>query len=211
MSLIIFMRHGQANNNVKKLLVGRNLESHLTDLGREQVKNTTTQILSTIDIHKIYSSPVVRTMETAEIVSDIVNVPVEKDERLFEIELGKLVGMYYEDLISKHGNLFVKFYCDNDDENSLLEFEVESFGDVKKRVSALLQEIVRKHRNENVLLVSHLDPIKAAISLIMNIKPSSVYDIYIPNASLNIFKSSNDMISLCGLNMMDIRRFISDL
>jgi probable phosphoglycerate mutase len=150
-------------------------------------------------------------METAEIVSDIMDVPVEKDERLFEIELGKLVGMYYEDLISKHGNLFVKFYCDNDDENSLLEFEVESFGDVKKRVSALLQEIVGKHRNENVLLVSHLDPIKAAISLIMNIKPSSVYDIYIPNASLNIFKSSNDVISLCGLNMMDIRRFIADV
>ena len=36
MSLIIFMRHGQAYNNVQKLLVGRNLESHLTDLGREQ-------------------------------------------------------------------------------------------------------------------------------------------------------------------------------
>ena len=44
MSLIIFMRHGQAYNNVQKLLVGRNLESHLTDLGREQVRNTS-QIL----------------------------------------------------------------------------------------------------------------------------------------------------------------------
>ncbi len=63
MSLIIFMRHGQANNNVKKLLVGRNLESHLTDLGRDQVVNTS-QILATIDIHKIYSSPVIRTVET---------------------------------------------------------------------------------------------------------------------------------------------------
>ena len=70
--------------------------------------------------------------------------------------------------------------------------------------------MVKKHRNENVLLVSHFDPIKAAISLIMNIKPSSVYDVYIPNASLNIFKSNNDVISLCGLNMMDIRRFVSD-
>ena len=99
MSLIIFMRHGQAYNNVKKLLVGRNLESHLTELGRKQVKNTS-QILTTIDIHKIYSSPVIRTVETAEIVSNIINVPFEKDERLFEIELGKLVGMYYEDLIN---------------------------------------------------------------------------------------------------------------
>ncbi len=209
MSLIIFMRHGQAYNNVKKLLVGRNLESHLTDLGREQVKNTS-QILTTIDIHKIYSSPVIRTVETAEIVSRNIGVPFEEDERLFEIELGKLVGMYYEDLISKHGNLFVKFYCDNDDENSLLEFEVESFGAVKKRISELLQEVVKKHKNENVLLVSHLDPIKAAISLIMNIKPSSVYDIQIPNASLSIFKNYDNIISLGCINMMDIGRFLSD-
>lgn len=209
MSLIIFMRHGQAYNNVKKLLVGRNLESHLTDLGREQVKNTS-QILTTIDIHKIYSSPVIRTVETAEIVSRNIGVPFEEDERLFEIELGKLVGMYYEDLISKHGNLFVKFYCDNDDENSLLEFEVESFGAVKKRISELLQEVVKKHKNENVLLVSHLDPIKAAISLIMNIKPSSVYDIQIPNASLSIFKNYDNTISLGCINMMDIGRFLSD-
>lgn len=208
MSLIIFMRHGQAYNNVQKLLVGRNLESHLTELGIEQVKNTS-QILKTIDIHKIYSSPVIRTMETAEIISKIIDLPVEKDERLFEIELGKLVGMYYEDLINKHGNLFVKFYCD-DDQNSLLEFEVESFGAVKKRISELLKEIVIKHANENVLLISHLDPIKAAISLIMNIKPSSVYNIWIPNASLNIFKNYNNDLSLYGINIMDIRRFVTD-
>lgn len=202
------MRHGQAYNNVQKLLVGRNLESHLTELGIEQVKNTS-QILKTIDIHKIYSSPVIRTMETAEIISKIIDLPVEKDERLFEIELGKLVGMYYEDLINKHGNLFVKFYCD-DDQNSLLEFEVESFGAVKKRISELLKEIVIKHANENVLLISHLDPIKAAISLVMNIKPSSVYNIWIPNASLNIFKNYNNDLSLYGINIMDIRRFVTD-
>jgi probable phosphoglycerate mutase len=209
MSLIIFMRHGQAYNNVQKLLVGRNLESHLTDLGREQVRNTS-QILKTIDIDKIYSSPVIRTVETAEIVSDIINMPFQKDERLFEIELGKLVGMYYEDLIQKHGNLFVKFYSDDDDDNSLLEFEVESFGAVRQRISELLKEMTIKHQNENVLLISHLDPIKAAISLIMNIKPSSVYNIQVPNASLNIFKNYDNNISLCGINIMDLRRFITD-
>jgi 2,3-bisphosphoglycerate-dependent phosphoglycerate mutase len=209
MSLIIFMRHGQAYNNVQKLLVGRNLESHLTDVGKEQVKKTA-QLLKTIDIDKIYSSPVIRTIETAEIVSDVINLSFQKDERLFEIELGKLVGMYYEDLINKHGNLFVKFYSDDDNENSLLEFEVESFGAVKKRISELLKEITIKHQNENVLLISHLDPIKAAISLVMNIKPSSVYNIQVPNASLNIFKNYGNNLSLCGINIMDMRRFITD-
>ncbi len=209
MSLVIFMRHGQAYNNVKKLLVGRNLESHLTELGRNQVKRSS-QLLSAIDIHKIYSSPVVRTVETAEIVSNHLNMNFELDERLFEIELGKLVGMQYEELISTHGDLFAKFYSDDDGENSLIDFEVESFGSVRKRIGNLLKEITHKHPNENVLLISHLDPIKAAISLIMDIKPSIVYNVHIANASINVFKKHNGGMSVCGINILDVSRFLSD-
>ncbi len=209
MSLIIFMRHGQAYNNVKRLLVGRNLESHLTETGRRQVQNSS-KFLSTLGIGKIYSSPVVRTVETSEIVSDHLKIPFELDERLFEIELGKLVGMYYDDLLSTHGDLFVKFYSDDENDNSLLEFEVESFGAVKKRISELLKELVKKHKDENVLLVTHLDPIKAAISVIANIKPSLVYNIHIPNASINIFKKSNEALSLCGINILEMERYLSE-
>ena len=209
MSLIIFMRHGQAYNNVKRLLVGRNLESHLTELGRKQVKQSS-ELLKTIPIHKIYSSPVIRTVETAEIASDTLGLDYELDERLFEIELGKLVGLYYDDVLSAHGDLFAKFYSDNDDENSLLEFEVESFGSVRERIRNLLHEFVEKHEGENILLISHLDPIKAAISLAMNIKPSSVYSVQVPNASINVLKNYQDNLSLCGLNILNMERYLTE-
>ena len=209
MSLIIFMRHGQAYNNVKRLLVGRNLESHLTELGRKQVKQSS-ELLKTIPIHKIYSSPVIRTVETAEIASETLGLKYELDERLFEIELGKLVGLYYDDVLSAHGDLFAKFYSDNDDENSLLEFEVESFGSVRERIRNLLHEFVEKHEGENILLISHLDPIKAAISLAMNIKPSSVYSVQVPNASINVLKNYQDNLSLCGLNILNMERYLTE-
>ena len=209
MSLIIFMRHGQAYNNVKRLLVGRNLESHLTELGRKQVKQSS-ELLKTIPIHKIYSSPVIRTRETAEIASDTLGLDYELDERLFEIELGKLVGLYYDDVLSTHGDLFAKFYSDNDDENSLLEFEVESFGSVRERIRNLLQEFVEKHVGKNILLISHLDPIKAAISLAMNIKPSSVYSVQVPNASINVLKNYQDNLTLCGLNVLNMERYLTE-
>ena len=209
MSLLIFMRHGQAYNNVKRLLVGRNLESHLTDIGREQVSQSS-ELLKSIPIHKIYSSPVIRTVETAEITSKTLGLTFELDERLFEIELGKLVGLYYDDVISAHGDLFAKFYSDNDNENSLLEFEVESFGSVRERIRHLMQEMVKKHRNENILFISHLDPIKAAISLAMNIKPSSVYSVQVPNASISVLKSYDDILTLCGLNILTMKRFLTE-
>jgi probable phosphoglycerate mutase len=203
------MRHGQAYNNVKRLLVGRNLESHLTDLGREQVTQSS-ELLKSIPIHKIYSSPVIRTVETAEIASKILELPFEIDERLFEIELGKLVGLYYDDVISAHGDLFAKFYSDNEEENSLLEFEVESFGSVRQRIRHLINEMIRKHENENVLFISHLDPIKAAISLAMNIKPSSVYSVQVPNASINVLKNYDNNLSLCGMNILSMKRYLSE-
>lgn len=209
MSLLIFMRHGQAYNNVKRLLVGRNLESHLTEVGREQVTQSS-ELLKSIPIHKIYSSPVIRTVETAEIASKTLDLPFEIDERLFEIELGKLVGLYYDDVISAHGDLFAKFYSDNEEENSLLEFEVESFGSVRQRIRHLLNEMIRKHENENILFISHLDPIKAAISLAMNIKPSSVYSVQVPNASINVLKNYDNKLSLCGMNILNMKRYLSE-
>jgi probable phosphoglycerate mutase len=209
MSLIIFMRHGQAYNNVKRLLVGRNLESHLTELGRKQVKQSS-ELLKTIPIHKIYSSPVIRTVETSEIASATLGLDYTLDERLFEIELGKLVGLYYDDVLSAHGDLFAKFYSDNDDENSLLEFEVESFGSVRERIRNLLKELAGKHVDENILLISHLDPIKAAISLAMNIKPSSVYSVQVPNASINVLKNYQDNLTLCALNILNMERFLTE-
>lgn len=209
MSLLIFMRHGQAYNNVKRLLVGRNLESHLTEIGREQVTQSS-ELLRSIPIHKIYSSPVIRTMETAEIASKTLGLTFELDERLFEIELGKLVGLYYDDVISTHGDLFAKFYSDNEEENSLLEFEVESFGSVRQRIRNLINEMIRKHKNENVLFVSHLDPIKAAISLAMNIKPSSVYSVQVPNASINVLKNYDNDLALCGMNILNMKRYVSE-
>ncbi|KAA2283071.1 MAG: histidine phosphatase family protein [Candidatus Nitrosocosmicus sp.] len=209
MSLLIFMRHGQAYNNVKRLLVGRNLESHLTEVGREQVTQSS-ELLKSIPIHKIYSSPVIRTVETAEIASKTLDLPFEIDERLFEIELGKLVGLYYDDVISAHGDLFAKFYSDNEEENSLLEFEVESFGSVRQRIRHLINEMIRKHENENILFISHLDPIKAAISLAMNIKPSSVYSVQVPNASINVLKNYDNKLSLCGMNILNMKRYLSE-
>ena len=82
MNLAVFMRHGQAENNVKRILVGRHIESHLTEEGKIQVSDTA-QYLKKLDISRIYVSPVIRTVETAKIVSNILNLNYEIDERLY--------------------------------------------------------------------------------------------------------------------------------
>lgn len=205
--LAIFMRHGQADNNVNRILVGRYIESHLTEYGKQQVADTS-KYLKNVPIEKVYVSPVTRTVETAKIVCKLLGMSYEIDERLYEIDLGKLVGMHFEEIIHKHGNLFLKFY--NEDDAMLARYGVESFASVKSRVRHLLDEIIKIQQDKNVLLITHLDPIKAAISILLDLKAEALYRWHIRNASLTILKHETNLYSLSGVNVMGMHRYIDE-
>jgi 2,3-bisphosphoglycerate-dependent phosphoglycerate mutase len=207
MPLAIFMRHGEADNNVNRILVGRHIESHLTEIGRQQVRDTA-NYLKEILVDKVFVSPVIRARETAEIVCDVINLDYEIDERLYEIELGKLVGMNYEDIIEKHGNLFLKFY--SGDEQMLDDYGVESFTSVKMRIKHLLDEAMERYPDKNIIFVTHLDPIKAAISLLLDLKPEALYQWHIRNAALTILKHESKIFSLSGVNVMGLHRYLKE-
>ena len=130
------------------------------------------------------------------------------DERLYEIDLGKLVGMKYEDIIQKYGNLFLKFYTEND--KTLISNGVETFTSVKQRIKNLLDEITEKHKDKNILMITHLDPIKAVISILLDLKPEVLYQWHMRNAALTILKHESKIYSLSAVNVMGIHRYINE-
>lgn len=207
MPLVIFMRHGQAENNVSRTLVGRHIESHLTSQGRQQVADAAKQLKS-IPLDKVYVSPVIRAMETAQIVCETLGMNYEVDERLYEIELGKLVGMNYEEVTTKYGDLFLRFYAEHDP--VLDSFGVEPFAAVKQRIKSLLDDALKKHEDSNVLMVTHLDPIKAALATLLDLKPEALYRWHIRNASLTVLKHESRIYSLSGVNVMAMHRYPND-
>ena len=207
MSLIVFVRHGEADNNVKRMLVGRHIESHLTESGIQQAKDTG-QHLRKMKIDRVYVSPVTRAIETAKIICEINQLEYQTDERLYEIELGDLVGMNYDEVIEKHGNLFLKFYTGDDP--ILDSYGIESFSAVKKRIRNLLDESMKNYRDKNLLFVTHLDPIKAAVSLMLGLPPESLYGWHIRNASMTILKHENDILSLSAVNVMGFHRYMDE-
>jgi probable phosphoglycerate mutase len=205
--LIVFVRHGEADNNVKRLLVGRHIESNLTECGIQQAKDTG-QHLKKLRIDRVCVSPVTRAIETAKIICQINQLGYQVDERLYEIELGDLVGMNYDEVIEKHGNLFLKFY--SGDDPILDSFGIESFFAVKKRIQNLLDESMKNYPDKNLLFVTHLDPIKAAVSIMLGLPPESLYGWHIRNASMTILKHENNTLSLSGVNVMGFHRYIGE-
>ncbi len=204
--MIIFLRHAQAKNNVERILAGRTEGFPLTQTGLQQAEKIV-KFLKPLEISAIYSSPIERAINTAKIAAKNLNLEIKTDPRLTEIDMGMFSGMFYEDMFTKHGNVFLKFYQDN----PIIEKNgVEPFSNVKKRVLDMVDYCSKEHKGQNVLLVTHMDPIKAMLSTILHLKPESLYELIIRNASLTILKKEQNNYSLAAINSMNIERYIQD-
>jgi probable phosphoglycerate mutase len=203
MGLIIFLRHGQAQNNTSRVLAGRAPGVQLTSKGISQA-NEIGKFLKLLDISHIYTSPIERAHKTAQIVGEHVGLSTTIDERLYELEMGKFSGMAYDDLFAKHGNVFLKFY---QGDPTIEENGVETFAQVRKRVLNMVDHVRKKHTGKNILLVTHMDPIKAMISNVLNLNAQSLFELIIANASLTIIREDQGKFSLSAINAMNSDRY----
>lgn len=204
--MIIFLRHGQAENNTKRILAGRTEGVPLTKIGIEQAEQIG-KYLKPIDISAIYSSPIERANNTAKIVAESNSIDYKLDERLIELDMGKFTRMPYDEIFAKHGNVFLKFYSNDP---IISEYDVETFPHVQKRVMDMLDYIIKKHDQQNVILVTHMDPIKSVIAKVMDLKPLSLFELIIANCSLTIIKHHDEKLSLSAINAMNADRFSED-
>lgn len=200
---IIFLRHGQAKNNIERVLAGRTEGVPLTEQGIQQAQNIA-KFVEKMNVSKIYSSPIQRAKQTAEIVANHNSLDLSFDDRLIELDMGKFTGMKYDEIFNTHGNVFMKFYSGDVE---IAHNGVETFAEVKKRVLSIVDLCLNEHQDQNVLLVTHMDPIKAMLSTVMDLKPESLFELIIANASLNVFRELGGNISLKALNVMDPHRF----
>ena len=201
--MIIFLRHAQAENNTKKILAGRTPGINLTDDGKKQAEQAG-KMLESLNVSAIYSSPIDRAVQTAEVASKHCNVEYKTDDRLIELDMGQFTLMPYQEIFKEHGNVFLKFY---EGSSEVSENGVETFAEVKKRFNDMVDYVISKHKNENVVLVTHMDPIKAMIGQVLKLKPEVLFDLIIANASLSIIKNHDQNFYLTAINAVYPERF----
>ncbi|MFH0846389.1 MAG: class I tRNA ligase family protein [Patescibacteria group bacterium] len=151
------MRHGEAENNIKKVMSSDSHEIHpLTENGKEQVKKTALE-LKDKGIEIIITSPFRRTKESAEILAKELGVKkIEIDDRLGEMKSGVWEGKTYEECGEELFDLPSRF-------NKGPE-RGETLNDIRKRTGALLQEINEKYSNKKILFVTHERPLWLLVS-----------------------------------------------
>lgn len=162
---IYFIRHGETNWNVKKLLQGQ-ADQSLNDFGRSLAVKTKAG-LDQVEFHKVYSSPLLRAYETAEIIVGDRKIEIENKEQIKEISFGVYEGLCCApegfNIPDKDFNDFFfapEKYKTPENGESILSFW--------NRLGAFLEEIFQNPslQNKTILVSSHGAAIRGMLSII---------------------------------------------
>ena len=160
---LYFIRHGESEANVQHVI--SNLESpyELTETGKQQAQ-ALAKSLRDIQLTAIYSSPVLRARQTADIVSQSFNVTYQITEALREYDCGNLEGK--SDDIS--WMLHRKYSNDWILHNAPLSKPEggENFVDIQNRFLPFIESL-KQSMSEHTLLIGHSGLFQLMLPLVL--------------------------------------------
>ena len=140
--MIYLLRHGLDDERY----IGGYSDVGLIEQGFIQVEEATNLLIRQCRFNKIISSDVKRAKQTAQIVSERLNIPIEYDPMLRELNKGKLNGMLKEE-----AKIYYPDYVDVKDINTKYPGG-ESMVEFHKRIQNCLEKILSL---DNTLLITH--------------------------------------------------------
>lgn len=152
---IYLARHGQDEDNSGGILNGRR-DTPLTKIGVEQASQLAQKIKhAALNFDKVYTSPLARAYTTAEIITDALRIDKPtKLNGLIERDFGVMTGKFVKEIESLCAPDILKtktvIYF-------LSPIGAETFPQLLERASGTLNWLIDRHKDGNVLLVSHGD------------------------------------------------------
>ncbi len=164
---IYFARHGESYANTTREVSNRGLKHPLTPVGRLQAQ-ALAQRLEGRGITHVYTSPVLRALETGILVANHLGIDYEVADALREYDCGELEGRSDEACWQQMDELARAWVVDHQWERRLPGGE--SGWDVRKRFESIVDKLVSRHSpaDENVLCLAHGGVYWLALPLILN-------------------------------------------
>jgi broad specificity phosphatase PhoE len=182
MNTIYLIRHGESQSNVDKTFTGQ-MNAPLSDLGRRQAAAIAT-FFPGKQIDRIYASDLSRAYETAQPLSALCGVPIEQNIAFREIYGGKWEGEKFAELEFLYPEDYALWRSDI---GKGCPTDGEPFTEVAKRATQAVEEIVKEHPDETIVIASHAGPIRAMLATwISGSLENMEGTAWVPNASISV-------------------------
>ena len=202
---IYITRHGQDEDNAKNILNGRR-DTPLTDTGREQALELGLKIKEFgLVFEAIYSSPLIRAFETAEIISKTISGPIpQKEDLLIERDFGIMTGKTKADIIPLCAP---DIFSTENITYFLSPKDGETFPEMMDRAGLLLEKLNKAHASGNILLVCHGDTGKIIYSKYYNLDwKTGLSQFHLGNGDLVLLSGDSPAE---GAHMFEVKQYNS--
>lgn len=154
MTTLIFIRHAMSEGNVLEVCSGQK-NYPLVEQGFEQAKRLSEYLFETYPIKAIYSSDLLRCVQTAEPTAKAFGFPIHPDARLREVCVGEWEGIHWKQIATQNEELYRAWSAFRMHRDDPRPRGAESFEDVVERMNEVIREIVTAHTGEHVAVFLH--------------------------------------------------------
>lgn len=191
---IILIRHGQTDWNLKKRYCGFS-DINLNERGKKQADKLS-KILNKEKIHRVYSSDMKRTVQSAKIV--LKNTSIEKIRGFREINFGIFEGLTYKEAMDKYSEIYTKWIANP------LNFIIpkgESLNCLAKRVRKAWKKLISKNSRKTIAIFSHAGPIRIILCDLLKLDlRREFWKLNPSSASINIIEFNKRKFKIKLLN-----------
>ncbi len=193
--MLILARHGRTAANAQRLLLGR-ADVPLDSVGLQQAAATGASLSrSARRPRRIIASPLLRTRATASAIAAAygAEVEVEFDDRWLEVDYGEFDGSPLADVPSE---VWEHWRTDV----SWVPPDGESLAQVGMRVREACASLSSQAADEDIVVVSHVSPIKAAVAWAVGAGDESALRLFCAVASISRVRTGDDQPTLMSFN-----------
>lgn len=183
MAKIFLVRHGETDWNRDRRVLGWS-EVPLNPVGLSQAKQLA-ELVVRFKIEAIYSSPLSRTLETAQILGSFLGLAPTLEPRFIESNIGSWEGLYWREL---DGNPIREQYYTQP--KTARPPNGETLWEVQQRVAAGMGELYHLQPDGSFLVVTHADIIRCLLSHYLDIDLKTVKRLRIDHASVSLISLS---------------------
>ena len=176
---IFLVRHGQTALNAEGLLWGRR-DVPLNDRGFVQAADAAHELAGK-GVKAVYTSPLLRTVQTAQFVAQACGVRITKLDDLIDLDHGRWEGVTAEEAEERDPEEYRRF---RQDPRNAAAPGGERMAEVEARVIAALVAMATRHEGASVAAVSHEIPIRLAIAALAGIDGPAFWNVRVPTGSL---------------------------
>ena len=191
MSIFYLVRHGTTQYNLENRFQGH-LDIPLSNQGIEQAKKLA-DYLKDKKIDAIYTSDLKRAEQTAEYIAAAKSMKYRLLPSLREVDVGELEGLRWHEVKKEYPDWVKKQHVHGYPGG---ETRIE----IERRVSNLWDSVVKRHKGDGVVLVTHGGIIKALICQILGISQEDRSNFIVDNASVSTIIVADSGAKLKMLN-----------